>query len=340
MKKIFLTAILFLNAIAIIAQSTKAPAYPLITHNPYFSIWSTTDELTASPTKHWTGADHMLIGMLKVDNTVYRFLGNTGKVYKTIVPASDETNYQVSYTESTPGEDWMKTSFDDSSWRKGMAPFGDNKSVSKTMWLTKDLWIRRSVNINDLDLNNLFLKLQHDDNVEVYLNEQLVYKVKGWTNKFIFVPIPDEVKQHLKKGKNLMAIHVENTAGGAWLDAGIVEEPKENHNANVETAQQKSVVLNATQTAYQFTCGNVDLSLTFTSPLLINDLSILSRPISYISTVVRSNDGASHNVQLYMGASSDIAANTPAQEIKATKYSSGGLSVLKAGTKAQPSTLR
>src|SRR5205085_2880686 len=63
---------------------------------------------------------------------------------------------------------------------------------------------------------------------------------------------------------------------------------------------------------------------------------ILSRPVSYISAVTRSNDGAPHNVQLYMGASSDIAANTTAQEIKAVQYSFGGLSVLKAGTKAQP----
>lgn len=57
--------IVFTNAL--FAQLEKAPAYPLINHDPYFSIWSFTDELNASPTKHWTGATQSIIGILKVD---------------------------------------------------------------------------------------------------------------------------------------------------------------------------------------------------------------------------------------------------------------------------------
>src|SRR5450631_2513041 len=56
-------------------QVAKLPAYPLITHDPYFSVWSFSDELNASDTRHWTGARQPLLGYLKVDDTVYRFLG-------------------------------------------------------------------------------------------------------------------------------------------------------------------------------------------------------------------------------------------------------------------------
>lgn len=336
MQKTGLVLMLFFITAHSFAQGTKAPAYPLITHDPYFSIWSTTDELTASPTKHWTGTDHSLIGLLKVDGETYRFLGEQSTLYKTIVPAGDEVNYAAMYTESAPVGSWMNAGFDDSKWKKGIAPFGDNKSISKTMWLSKDIWVRRNFNITNTNFNKLFLKLQHDDDVEVYLNGETVYATKGFTGKFIYLPMNDEIKSKIKKGKNILAIHVTNNVGGAWLDAGIVEEPKQPANQAIQIAVQKSVILNATQTAYEFTCGKVDLNLTFTSPLLINDLTILSRPVSYICAKMKSNDGTQHSVQLYFGASTDIAANTPMQQIRAQKYTANNLTILKAGTTEQP----
>ena len=336
MKKLCLLTVVLFRIVFVFAQTSKAPAYPLITHDPYFSIWSTTDQLTASATKHWTGTDHSLIGLLQVDGQVYRFLGEVSSAYKTVVAAADEVNYEAAYTEDTPDDGWMNTDFDTGNWKKGIAPFGDNKSVSKTLWQSKDIWVRREFAINNTDFNKLFLKLLHDDNVEVYLNGEMVYTTKGWTGKFIYIPLTDKVKSSIKNSKNVLAIHVANTAGGASLDVGIVEEPKQVLNQTIQTAVQNDVTIKATQTIYSFTCGKVDLNLTFTSPLLINDLAILSRPVSYISTKIKANDGAQHAVQLYFGASTDIAANTVTQQIKASKYTANNLSILKAGTQQQP----
>jgi len=317
------------------AQATKAPAYPLIDHNTYFSIWSFTDQLNASTTKHWTGKDQSLIGLIKVDGSVYRFMGKKAEGYHTIVPAADETAWQCKYTETQPPGDWKDLQYDDNSWKTGTAPFTDDGQQAKTLWASKDIWIRRTFTYANQDINKLVLKLYHDDNVEVYLNGDEVYSYVGWTSDYKYIPLKDKFKNRLKNGQNVLAIHCANTAGGSWLDVGLVDEVKEKA-SDILLAKQKSVEINATQTIYNFDCIGVDLKVTFTSPLLMDNLDLFSRPVSYISYQVKSNDGRNHNVKVFFSASTNIAVNTPSQEVNAQKYTSAGLSVLKAGTKAQP----
>ena len=188
MKKILFVSLFFTQAV--FGQLRQMPAYPLITHDTYFSVWSFADQLGSEETRHWTGKPQSLLGYIMVDGKAYRFLGR---------PAAGDTSM-----------------------------------------------------------------------------------------------------------------------------------------SNAVAATQQWVSVNATQTIYEFQCGGLNLKLNFTSPLLLTDLTLLSRPVTYVSFRMQSNDGATHTAQLFFNVSGRLASNTPDEELVTAKGHAGKLLFLKAGTKDQP----
>lgn len=78
------------------APSLRAPATPLVAHDPYFSIWSMSDRLTDTPTKHWTNTNQPINGLLRVDGKTYRYLGNADRA----LPALDEVSREITPTRT------------------------------------------------------------------------------------------------------------------------------------------------------------------------------------------------------------------------------------------------
>jgi glutaminase A-like protein/uncharacterized protein DUF5127/uncharacterized protein DUF4964 len=56
-------------------ETFRPPAVPLVTNDPYMSVWSFSDHLTDSWPVHWTGQVHAMAGMIRVDGKAYRFMG-------------------------------------------------------------------------------------------------------------------------------------------------------------------------------------------------------------------------------------------------------------------------
>lgn len=166
------------------AASVRPPAVPLVTHDPYFSIWSMADKLTDEGTKHWTGKSAGMTAMAFIDGKPFRIMGSESRR----VPALEQTSLEVTPTRT-------------------------------------------------------------------------VYSFRG---------------------------------------AGIVA------------------------------------TLAFLSPLLIDDLDIMARPVSYITAEVRSADGAEHSVALYFDASAEIAVNTADQKVVWTRAAVEDLTVLSFGSRDQP----
>lgn len=102
-----------------------------------------------------------------------------------------------------------------------------------------------------------------------------------------------------------------------------------------ETVTQKSVEVEPTQTVYVFQCGGVDMKVTFTSPLLPDDLDLLSRPLSYVTIGVTSNDGQTHSIQVYFDATAEWAVNDVEQEVQWSRLAVDGLDAMRIGTVEQ-----
>src|SRR6516162_5303759 len=64
-----------LQAASPAAGQLRPPAVPLVTCDPYFSIWSTADRLTDAPTVHWSGARHARGGLIRIYFNASRIIG-------------------------------------------------------------------------------------------------------------------------------------------------------------------------------------------------------------------------------------------------------------------------
>jgi len=151
-------------------EKFRAPAVPLVTHDPFFSVWSFADKLTDDTTRHWDGVRRYMIGVMAVDGELYEFMG-------TVNP----DNYRY---------------------------------------------------------------------------------ISGF-----------------------------------------------------KKMEQTDVEIRPMTTTYTFQNEKVELKLQFTSPLLLNDLDILSRPVSYVTYTLRSLDGEQHQCHMHFGFSAEFCVNETTQKV-------------------------
>ena len=352
MKKTILFAALLSAALSVSAQTAdffkpykttdlRLPSYPLVVSDPYFSIWSPYDELTGGTTRHWTDDEKSIEGLLRVDGTTYRWMGASRQILETLVPMADEEAWTARFTRKDPGKGWQKPDFDATGWDERRAAFGSpDLSFVRTRWdeLNSAIWVRRTVELTAEQLKgDLWLVFSHDDSIDLWFNGQNVYDtgdVETWKDG-VKLHLTAEQKAMLHPGKNVLAAHVFNHTGGAYLDFGLYQNVGMDASAIV-TAQQKSVDCLATSTYYTFTCGPVELDVVFTAPFLMDDYDLLSSPAGYISYQVRSTDGKAHSTQLLLCTTPQLAVNKMNQPTVSELVEKDGVKYVKSGTIEQP----
>ena len=342
MRKLLFSAMMMCLAFAAcssyeqVQNDLRAPAYPLITIDPYTSAWSPTDNLYDSQVMHWTEKNFPFLGTLRVDGKLYRFMGQEQPAISALAPMSVEEPWFGRYTFEKPrGDKWIEPDFNDKSWKEGEAAFGLHATNVKTRWATKDIWVRRVVEIDPAEMENhkIFVLYSHDDNFELYINGDKIIDTGDAARENVLQEIPAEIIAKAN-GKFTIAAHCYNGPGNALVDFGIY---KQANDAVVmeQTAQQKGVDVQATRTIYDFACGPVDLKLTFMAPLFLEDLELVSRPVNYVTYEVKSNDGAEHDVEVFFEASADWARNMPTQKSKSEAFADDKFNYVKSGTESQ-----
>lgn len=318
----------------VIKNDLRAPAYPLVTIDPYTSAWSMADKLYDESVKHWTGKEFPLLGALRVDGQTYRFMGVENIPLTPLAGMSTDEDWKGRYIFDQPAAGWQQPGFNDTKWNEGSAAFGTRDETNvKTHWLTKDIWVRRDIQLDNSKIANkkLYLKYSHDDTFELYVNGIEVVKTGYVWRKDVVLELPAEVVKTIKDGKVTIAAHCNNRTGGALVDFGLYI-PTDDKEQLINTAQQLSADVQATQTHYVFKCGPVNLELTFMAPLFMEDLDLVSRPVNYISYKVVSTDGASHDTQIYFEDAPNWAINIPTQKSTADGFEKDGLLYTRIGS--------
>jgi len=154
-------------------------------------------------------------------------------IVRTLSPAAQDKAIEWRYTTNAPADGWFKSEFDDSTWAKGPAGFGEPSTpntVVRTQWKTKDIWLRREFEVpGDFKPSTLNLQIHHDEDTEVYLNGKQIATFKRWTSAYETTPLEKQAAEALKPGKNTLAVHCKQNTGGQYIDVGVLDVLERDH---------------------------------------------------------------------------------------------------------------
>jgi hypothetical protein len=125
------------------------------------------------------------------------------------------------YTTAKPADNWSEVGFraENAKWKLGEAPFGTDvpNEKPKTAWKTKGIWLQAGFQLTAIPAG-LKMSAYHDEDIEVFLNGQLLGRRGGHTASYVEIPINKKALAALQTGRNVVAVHVKHGSGGQFFD--------------------------------------------------------------------------------------------------------------------------
>jgi hypothetical protein len=129
------------------------------------------------------------------------------------------------YTTEEPPVDWVKPDFNDSAWKRGRGGFGQRGTPGieiGTAWTTPWIWLRSRADLPSLTAeDSLTLHLFHDEDVEIFVNGQILLRQTGYRTAYSDFPLTRQQVAMFREGPNTMAVRCRQTSGGQGVDVGL-----------------------------------------------------------------------------------------------------------------------
>jgi hypothetical protein len=143
-----------------------------------------------------------------------------------LVPTSEHNPQTYQYTFEKPADGWEKADAKVSNWKSGKGTIGSRGTPNTTInteWSTPEIWVRRTVNLEKKPTGDVFLRIRHDEDAEIYVNGVKAATLRGFVDYYSEVSLSKEAVAALKQGENVIAVHVKQTTGGQAIDFGLGE---------------------------------------------------------------------------------------------------------------------
>ena len=106
--------------------------------------------------------------------------------------------------------------------------------------------------------------------------------------------------------------------------------------AEIPALPQTGLKVLPTRTIYSFAGQGIQLTLTFMTADLPEDLELLSRPVTYITWEAQSTDALQHTVSVYFDVRAELAVNQTDQPVTFEKAEVSNLNAWRVGSVEQP----